>query len=70
MMIKGGKAEKLSYDHSTKDEAECDRAEEDGGMIMAAGNGPFRLNGVLTVTRAFGDYGLKDCGVIVDPYVR
>jgi len=48
---------RLSYDHKAKDEAERQRVLEEGGSF---GDAPeFRLMGVLSVTRAFGD---ADCG--------
>jgi serine/threonine protein phosphatase PrpC len=33
------------------------------------GNGPPRVGGVLVLTRAFGNYKIRDCGIITDPYV-
>jgi len=48
---------RLSYDHKAKDEAERQRVLDEGGSF---GDAPdFRLSGVLSVTRAFGD---ADCG--------
>ena len=71
IISKNSIGEAISLDHKTSNDEECDRAEKDGGSFMMTGGGPFRLNGVLTVTRAFGDHQLKPKqGLIVDPTVN
>lgn len=51
----GGVVHPLSYDHKPSDPKEIDRITRAGGMIS---NG--RVNGMLTLTRALGDFELKE----------
>jgi len=50
-----GRAVRLSYDHKGTDEKEGKRVTDAGGLILNA-----RVNGVLAVTRALGDYYMKE----------
>lgn len=47
-------------------QSERSRIEESGGCVLEFPSGCFRVNGRLAVSRAIGDYGLKDV-VISDP---
>ena len=55
---------RLSRDDRTDDPKEKDRITKQGGTII---NG--RVNGILMLSRAFGDWRLKNAGVIVDPHI-
>ncbi|KAL9648959.1 hypothetical protein ABK040_008339 [Willaertia magna] len=59
---KDGTAERLTYDHKANDEAEIKRIKQNNGFVAYG-----RVNGVLSVTRAFGDHAMKEW-VICDPY--
>mmetsp|Transcript_17215 Transcript_17215/g.42910 ORF Transcript_17215/g.42910 Transcript_17215/m.42910 type:complete len:278 (-) Transcript_17215:280-1113(-) len=56
----------LSEDHNALKPKERERIEKSGGRIEANG----RINGVLEVSRAFGDFELKKYGVISRPDLR
>lgn len=47
-------------------QSERSRIEESGGCVLEFPSGCFRVNGRLAVSRAIGDYGLKDV-VISEP---
>ena len=55
---------RLSKDDRTDDPIERKRIIKEGGTIV---NG--RVDGILMLTRSFGDWRLKDSGVIVDPHI-
>ncbi|KAL8817628.1 MAG: hypothetical protein Q9223_003580 [Gallowayella weberi] len=55
VLCRNGKALRLSYDHKGSDENEGKRISNAGGLILNN-----RVNGVLAVTRALGDYYMKD----------
>ena len=55
----------MSYEDSCDDPAERKRIESCGGYIMEN-----RLNGVLAVTRAIGDFELKGKGLISVPHIK
>lgn len=54
---------RLSYDHRAEDEAEQKRIKDAGGFIIRQ-----RVLGILAVSRAFGDHGMKDF-VTANPHV-
>ncbi|GBG32141.1 Protein phosphatase 1F [Hondaea fermentalgiana] len=63
---KSGTVKELSREHSPQDEEERMRIEDEGGFVKyvvnpfsAAGDGTLRVNGVLAMTRAFGNYSMK-----------
>ena len=56
--------QRLSYDDKASDQKEKDRVLSLGGTITND-----RVNGELMLTRAFGDFDLKDKGVISEPHV-
>ena len=56
-------AKRLSYDHRAEDESEQLRIKNSGGFVTRQ-----RVLGILAVTRAFGDHGMKDF-VTANPYV-
>jgi len=64
VLNRGGKAERLSYDHKGSDEAETKRIVDAGGFVVLN-----RVNGILAVTRSLGDHAMKDY-VIGDPHLR
>lgn len=51
---KGGEAVRVTFDHKASEMQEVKRVEASGGFIRGK-----RLQGVLTVTRSFGDHSLK-----------
>jgi serine/threonine protein phosphatase PrpC len=58
----GGKAQRLTYDHKASDQQEVKRITDKGGFVTYN-----RVNGILSVTRAFGDHAMKEW-VISTPY--
>ena len=55
----------LSTVHTPANAAECERVASAGGQILMG-----RVNGVLAVTRALGDGGMKKVGVVAVPEVQ
>lgn len=61
-----GNAIPLSFDHKPEDASERKRIQDAGGFVKF--NGVWRVNGILAVSRALGDYQLKEGDfVIADP---
>jgi len=56
---------RVSYDHKASDQNEQARVKKDGGNIFFN-----RVQGLLAVSRAFGDHSLKDKGVSAVPYIE
>lgn len=54
VLSRAGRPVRLSVDHRPVDEPERNRVEKAGGFVMCA-----RVNGVLNVSRAFGDHVMK-----------
>jgi len=52
--LQDGSALRITKDHKATDPTEQDRVKAAGGMIYNN-----RVNGVLAITRALGDYDLK-----------
>lgn len=65
LLSRNGVEERLSVDHRLSEKSEHDRVTQSGGLILND-----RVGGSLILTRAFGDYALKDSGVIVTPTIR
>jgi len=65
--LTGEKAMRLSIDHKPGLQSEKDRICRIGGMVQQI-SGAWRVNGVLAVSRAFGDYALKPY-VSSTPYI-
>eukprot|EP00296_Roombia_truncata_P007910 JP446369.1.p1 GENE.JP446369.1~~JP446369.1.p1 ORF type:complete len:259 (+),score=35.19 JP446369.1:30-806(+) len=63
VISRDGTAERLSYDHKSTDEGEIKRVNEAGGCVVLN-----RVQGVLAVTRAFGDHSLKP-SVVPTPFI-
>lgn len=59
---RGVGAVRLSYDHKASDEGEARRVNDNGGFIACK-----RVLGVLSISRAFGDFALKHV-VISEPF--
>ncbi|WFC95524.1 protein-serine/threonine phosphatase [Malassezia brasiliensis] len=55
VLARNGKAVRLTYDHKGSDELEARRITEKGGFLLNN-----RVNGVLAVTRSFGDFSMKE----------
>ena len=55
---------RLSYDDRVKDPQENERINKNGGIIVNN-----RVYGQLMLSRSFGDWRIKDVGVIVDPHI-
>lgn len=62
VLCRDGVAQRLTYDHKASDESETQRIIDAGGFVVMN-----RVNGILAVTRALGDYAMKDY-VSGDPY--
>jgi len=63
---KGGLVERLSFDHKATDPGEKERIEKEGGLMIMG-----KVAGILGVTRAFGDFELKESPwLITDPHVN
>ena len=56
---------KITYEHRCSDEMEEKRIKKGNGSII---NG--RVGGNISVTRSFGDYNMRDCGLISQPYIN
>ena len=54
---------RLSYDDRVKDPYENERINKNGGIVVNN-----RIYGQLNLSRSFGDWRIKDVGVIVDPH--
>lgn len=65
LLSRNGVEERLSIDHRVSEKSEKERVTKMGGVIIND-----RVGGSLILTRAFGDYALKDSGVIVTPTIR
>ena len=65
LLSRNGVEERLSIDHRLSEKSEKDRITDMGGLILND-----RVGGTLILTRAFGDYALKDSGVISAPTIR
>lgn len=65
VLSRNGVEERLSVDHKVADKSEHDRIIKGGGVIMND-----RVGGTLVLTRAMGDFALKDSGVICQPTIR
>ncbi|CAM9678279.1 unnamed protein product [Ectocarpus sp. 4 AP-2014] len=55
VLARGGKAERLTYDHKAEDAAEQERVNAAGGFVLRN-----RVLGILAVSRSFGNQGMKD----------
>lgn len=64
----GGVSKRLFEDHRPSRRDELERIEKAGGLVLEV-SGSFRVNGVLAVSRAIGDVGLKEL-VIAKPEVQ
>lgn len=62
VLCRGGKAERLTYDHKASDAAEQARVQECGGFVSMN-----RVQGVLAVSRSLGDHAMKQ-SVISKPH--
>jgi len=73
VLATGGKAVRLTKDHKPNDPKEKMRIHQLGGQVVAChlpfGGVMYRLNGVLAMSRAFGDAMLKGVGLTVKPDV-
>ena len=56
---------RMTYEHKCSDKFEEDRIKKSNGMISNN-----RLNGVLSISRAFGDFFLKGKGLICEPSIK
>jgi len=64
VLVKATEAKRISYDHKCSDVKEIERIKHSGGIIFGG-----RVFGQLALTRAFGDFGLKNYGVCPIPYI-
>ena len=64
-IISNNKAEKISYDDKCIDKNEKNRIEKLGNHIYSE-----RLEGILSITRALGDFNLKGNGLICLPHIK
>lgn len=63
VLARGGKAERLTYDHKAEDASEQERVNAAGGFVLRN-----RVLGILAVSRSFGNQGMKELVTAV-PYV-
>ena len=63
-LINKERAKRISYDDRANDKNEIERVKKMGGVIFGG-----RVFGNLMLTRAFGDYELKQYGVICNPHI-
>uniref|UniRef100_A0A1J3IZB5 protein-serine/threonine phosphatase n=1 Tax=Noccaea caerulescens TaxID=107243 RepID=A0A1J3IZB5_NOCCA len=59
IVCRRGKAEQISVDHDPDDDAERDMIESKGGFVTNRPGDVARVNGLLAVSRVFGDKNLK-----------
>jgi len=59
ILISGGKAIQLSNDHKPSNPEEQRRIASFGGTVLLC-MGVWRVNGILAVSRAFGNYGIRN----------
>ena len=64
VMVNRNGVYRLSYDDRVRDPKESERINKNGGIIVNN-----RIYGQLMLSRSFGDWRIKDVGVIVDPHV-
>jgi len=64
VLVKSGKAERLTYEHKGSDPTEEKRVSDAGGFVVGG-----RVNGILAVSRSLGDCAMKDY-VTGDPYMQ
>ena len=64
IISKNGAVKRLSYEHRASEKDEQNRIIESGGIVFAG-----RVYGQLMLSRAFGDWELKNYGVSNIPYV-
>ena len=64
VLIKSNEWKRLSYDDRASDKNEYERILKNGGIVLDG-----RINGQLMLSRAFGDWELKEYGVSSDPHV-
>ena len=64
LLIKENEWKRLSYDDRASDKNEYERIIKEGGIVMDG-----RVYGQLMLSRAFGDWELKDFGVSNEPHV-
>ncbi|CAI2377220.1 unnamed protein product [Moneuplotes crassus] len=65
VLSRNGVEERLSVDHKASEKSEHDRVIKEGGIIMND-----RVGGTLVLTRAMGDFALKDSGVTCKPTIK
>ena len=64
VLINKERIKRISYDDRATDKNEIERVKKMGGIIFGG-----RVFGNLMLTRAFGDYELKQYGVICNPHI-
>ena len=64
ILISESGSKRLSYDDRASDENEYNRIMNQGGIVFGG-----RVYGQLMLSRAFGDWELKTCGVICEPHI-
>ena len=62
--ISNDKIIRMTKEHNVKNEKEVERIKEKGGLIFKG-----KVFGTLSLTRAIGDFDLKDNGVIANPTI-
>ena len=65
VVIQKNNAKRISYDDRATDKNEIERVKKSGGIIFGG-----RVYGQLMLTRAFGDFELKNYGVICIPHIE
>jgi len=62
VLSRGGKAQRLTFEHKATDPAESQRINDAGGFLVGG-----RVNGIIAVARALGDHNMKQY-IIGTPY--
>ncbi len=65
VLISNSGCKRLSHDHNCNDDNEINRIKKKGGNIIND-----RVQGKLSLTRALGDFSLKNFGVIATPFIN
>lgn len=69
ILCSSGRGIAVAPEHTPHEPKESKRIRDAGGSVFVGPDGVPRLCGLLTVTRAFGDFQLKQYGLIGDPWL-
>lgn len=69
VLCSSGRGIPLTPEHTPHSSSERKRVEDSGGFVVVGADGVPRVDGMLTITRAFGDWELRAHGVSCQPAV-